>query len=138
MEHDTDFLREGVRLLAQELTQVEVSQHVGAGCYGRTPTRTWQRNGSYGRQLDTRVGSVDLAVPRVPDGSFFPTLREPRKRAKRALVVEVQEAYIQGVSTRRVDHPVKSLGMSGISKCRASGLCEERAGTKPAERLSRA
>jgi transposase-like protein len=71
------------------------------------------------------VGSVDLQVPRVRDGSFFPSLLEPRRRAVRALVGVVQEAYVQGVSTRRVDELVKALGMTGISKSQVSRLCEE-------------
>jgi transposase-like protein len=125
METDTDFLRDGVRMLAQELMELEVSQHVGADRYERTPARTGQRNGTRERQWDTRVGSIELSVPRVRDGSFFPTLLEPRKRAERALVAVVQEAYIQGVSTRRVDELVKSLGMTGISKSQVSRLCGE-------------
>ena len=90
METDTDFLRDGVRMLAQELMELEVSQHVGADRYERTPARTGQRNGTRERQWDTRVGSIELSVPRVRDGSFFPTLLEPRKRAERALVAVVQ------------------------------------------------
>jgi putative transposase len=125
IETHADFLRDGVRMLAHELMELEVSQHVGADRYERTPARTGQRNGTRERQWDTRVGSIELSVPRVRDGSFFPTLLEPRKRAERALVAVVQEAYIQGVSTRRVDELVKSLGMTGISKSQVSRLCGE-------------
>ena len=103
LSDDVDFLREGVRALAQALMEAEVTQHVGAGRYERTEERTGERNGYRERRWDTRVGSIDLRVPRVRDGSYFPSLLEPRRRAERALVAVVQEAYVQGVSTRRVD-----------------------------------
>ena len=125
MESDADFLRESVRMLAQQLMELEVQQHVGAERYERTPARTGQRNGTYERQWDTRVGSIELQVPRVRDGSYFPSLLEPRKRAERALVAVVQEAYIHGMSTRRVDDLVRSLGMAGISKSQVSRLAQE-------------
>ena len=125
LEQDSDFLREGVQLLGQTLMELEVTQHVGAERHERTAERTGQRNGYRERQWDTRVGSIDLQVPRVRDGSFFPTLLEPRRRAERALVAVVQEAYVQGVSTRRVDDLVQALGLRGISKSQVSRLCEE-------------
>src|SRR5438270_13371449 len=84
-----------------------------------------QRNGYRERTWDTRVGTLDLKVPRVRDGSYFPSLLEPRKRAERALVAVVREAYVQGVSTRRVDDLVKALGLDGISRSQVSRLCEE-------------
>jgi putative transposase len=83
------------------------------------------RNGTRERTWDTRVGTIELQVPRVRDGSFFPSLLEPRRRAERALVGVVQEAYVQGVSTRRVDDLVQALGMQGISKSQVSRLCAE-------------
>ncbi len=101
-ERDVDFLREGVRVLSQALMELEVAQHVGAARYERAAERTAQRNGYRERLWDTRVGTVELRVPRVRDGSCFPSLLDPRKRAERALVAAVQEAYVQGVSTRRV------------------------------------
>lgn len=125
MDGDVDFLRDGVRILGQSLMELEVSQHLRAEKNERTPERTGQRNGYRIRQWDTRVGTVELKVPRVRDGSFFPSLLEPRRRAERALVGVVQEAYVQGVSTRRVDEVVKALGMTGISKSQVSRLCEE-------------
>ena len=125
LEHDSDFLREGVQLLGQTLMELEVTQHVGAERHERTAERTGQRNGYRERQWDTRVGSIDLQVPRVRDGSFYPALLEPRRRAERALVSVVQEAYVQGVSTRRVDDLVQALGLRGISKSQVSRLCEE-------------
>ncbi len=125
MEQDTDFLREGVRVLSQALMELEVSEHLGAGKHERTESRKGYRNGYRDREWDTRVGTVELAVPKVRDGSYFPSLLEPRKRAERALVAVVQEAYVQGVSTRRVDELVKSLGMTGISKSQVSRICAE-------------
>ncbi len=125
MEQDTDFLREGVRVLSQALMELEVSEHLGAGKHERTESRKGYRNGYRDREWDTRVGTVELAVPKVRDGSYFPSLLEPRKRAERALVAVVQEAYVQGVSTRRVDELVKSLGMTGISKSQVSRICTE-------------
>ena len=125
LDGDVDFVREGVRLLAQQLMELEVSQHLGAGRYERTAERTGERNGYRERTWDTRVGTLELRVPRVRDGSFFPSLLDPRRRAERALVGVVQEAYVQGVSTRRVDDLVKALGMQGISKSQVSRLCQE-------------
>ena len=120
-----DFLREGVRVLAQELMELELGEHVGAERHERTPERSGYRNGYRERPWDTRVGSIELRVPRVRDGSFFPSLLAPRRRAERALVAVVQEAYVQGISTRRVDDLVQTLGMQGISKSQVSRLCAE-------------
>lgn len=122
---DVDFLREGVRALAQALMEVEVTQHLGARRYERSAERTGERNGARERRWDTRVGSITLRVPRVRDGSYFPSLLEPRRRAERALVAVVQEAYVQGVSTRRVDELAQTLGLHGISKSQVSLLCQE-------------
>ena len=124
-ERDADFLREGVRVLSQALMDLEVTQHVGAERYERVAERSGQRNGYRERTWDTRVGTIDLRVPRVRDGSFFPSLLDPRKRAERALVAVVQEAYVQGISTRRVDHVVHALGLQGVSKSQVSRLCQD-------------
>ena len=125
IDRDTDFLKEGVRVLSQALMEQEVQQHVGAAPHERSPARTGQRNGYRERSWDTRVGTVELKVPRVRDSSYFPSLLEPRRKAERALSAVVQEAYVHGVSTRKVDELVKALGMTGISKSRVSELCEE-------------
>lgn len=125
IDQDVDFLREGVRVLAQALLELEVTEHVGAAPYERSEERRGQRNGYRERQWDTRVGSLDLRVPRVRDGSYFPSLFDPRKRAERALLAVVQEAYVQGVSTRRVDDLVQTLGLQGISKSQVSRICAE-------------
>jgi transposase-like protein len=121
----SDFLREGVRVLAQELMELELAEHVGAERHERTTERSGYRNGYRERPWDTRVGTIELQVPRVRDGSFFPSLLEPRRRAEKALVAVVQEAYVQGISTRRVDDLVQALGMQGISKSQVSRLCSE-------------
>ncbi len=123
-EQDIDFLKEGMRVLAQALMELEVTHHLGAERYERTAERSGQRNGYRERPWDTRVGTIDLKVPRVRDGSFFPALLEPRRRAERALVAVIQEAYVQGVSTRRVDALVQALGLEGISKSQVSRLCQ--------------
>ncbi len=124
MAEDVDFLREGMRVFSEAVMELEVTQHVGAERHARTPERSGQRNGYRERRWDTRVGTIDLHVPRVRDGSYFPALLDPRRRAERALVAVVQEAYIHGVSTRRVDDLVQALGIIGISKSEVSRLCE--------------
>jgi len=124
LERDVDFLREGVRVLSHALMDLEVEQHVGAARHERTASRTGQRNGYRERDWDTRVGTVELRVPRVRDGSYFPSLLEPRRRAEQALAAVVQEAYVQGVSTRRVDELVRALGLEGISKSQVSRVCQ--------------
>jgi putative transposase len=125
IDQDAEFLKEGVRVLSQALMELEVQEHVGAGRHERSASRTGQRNGYRERSWDTRVGTMELKVPRVRDGGYFPSLLEPRRKAERALAAVVQEAYVHGVSTRKVDELVKALGMSGISKSRVSTLCEE-------------
>jgi len=125
LEQDADFLREGVRVLTQALMEAEVTAQRGAERHERTAGRMGQRNGHRERQWDTRVGTIELRVPRVRDGGYFPGLLEPRERAERALTAVVQEAYVQGVSTRRVDDLVQALGLTGSSKSQVSRLCQE-------------
>src|SRR5579859_7253657 len=100
-EPGEDFLREAVRWLVHELMAAEVSAQVGAERYERTEERTTQRNGTRTRQWDTRVGTIELAIPKLRTGSYFPTWLEPRKRSEQALVAVVAEAYVNGVSTRK-------------------------------------
>ena len=116
MADDVDFLREGMRVFSEAVMELEVTQHVGAERHARTAARTGQRNGYRERRWDTRVGTIDLHVPRVRDGSYFPALLEPRRRAEPSLVAVVQEAYVHGVSTRRVEDLVQALGITGLSK----------------------
>ena len=125
MEQDVDFLREGVRVLSQSIMELEVRQHLGAERHERTEERTGQRNGYRERQWDTRVGSIALQVPRVRDGSYYPSLLEPRRRSERALAAVVQEAYVQGVSTRKVEALVQSLGLTSLSRSQVSRLCAD-------------
>ena len=123
-EGDGDFLRETVHLLAQGVMEAEVTELTGVPKGERAPDRRLtQRNGYRDRRWDTRVGTIDLAIPRVRDGNYFPSLLEPRRRAERALLAVVQEAYVLGVSTRRVDDLVVSLGITGISKSEVSRIC---------------
>ncbi len=124
-EQDGDVLREGVRVLAQALMETEVTTLVGAERHERTEDRTAYRNGTRMRSWDTRVGTVELAIPKVRPGSYFPSLLQPRRRAEQALLTVVQEAYIHGVSTRKVDDLVKGLGLDGISKSEVSRICGE-------------
>jgi putative transposase len=125
IDGDAEFLKEGVRALSQAIMEMEVEEHIGASRHERSPERKGQRNGYRQRIWDTRVGAVELSVPRVRDSSYFPSLLEPRRRAERALSAVVQEAYVHGISTRKVDELVKALGMTGISKSRVSELCEQ-------------
>jgi putative transposase len=125
IDRDAGFLKEAIRVLSQALMEMEVEEHVGAGRHERSSGRTGQRNGYRQRNWDTRVGTVELKVPRVRDSSYFPSLLEPRRRAERALSAVVQEAYVRGISTRKVDDLVKALGMEGISKSQVSRLCGE-------------
>ncbi len=121
---DGDFLREGVRVLAQAVMEAEVSDLTGVAKGERDPERRLtHRNGYRDRRWDTRVGTLALSIPRVRDGSYFPSLLEPRRRAERALLAVVQEAYVLGVSTRRVEDLVETLGIAGISKSEVSRMC---------------
>jgi transposase-like protein len=121
---DVDVLREGVRLLAQAIMEAEVGELTGVPRGTRDPdARRTHRNGYRDRRWDTRVGTIDLAIPRVRDGSYFPSLLEPRRRTERALLAVVQEAYVSGVSTRRVDDLVRTLGIEGIGRSEVSRMC---------------
>jgi putative transposase len=124
-EQDGDVLREGVRVLAQALMESEVTTLVGAERHERSDERTAYRNGTRIRSWDTRVGTVDLAIPKVRPGTYFPSLLQPRRRAEQALLTVVQEAYVHGVSTRKVDDLVKALGLDGISKSEVSRICAD-------------
>jgi len=122
---DADFLRQMVGFAAQRLMDLELEGLCGAGYGERSDDRMNQRNGYRDRRWETRAGKVDLKIPKLRQGSYFPSFLEPRRMAEKALVAVIQEAYIQGVSTRSVDDLVQSLGMTGISKSQVSRLCEE-------------
>ncbi|MCA1705852.1 MAG: IS256 family transposase, partial [Actinobacteria bacterium] len=123
-EH-ADVLRESVRLLAQELMECEVSELIGAAHGERNPEgRMAQRNGYRPREWHTRAGVIELGIPKLRQGSYFPhALLEPRKRGEQALLSVIQQAYVCGVSTRRVDQLVESLGLR-VSKSEVSRICE--------------
>jgi len=121
-----DVLREAMTLVLQELIELEAAQAIGAGRYERTDERTTHRNGSRSRLLSTKAGDVELRIPKLRTGSFFPALLEPRRRIDRALWAVVMEAYVHGVSTRKVDDLVAALGIdTGISKSEVSRICAE-------------
>ena len=121
---DVDFLREGLRVLAEAVMEAEITEVTGVPHGERDPERRLtRRNGYRERRWDTRVGTVDLAIPRVRDGSYFPSLLEPRRRAERALLAVIQEAYVHGVSTRRVEDVVEALGITSVSKSQVSRIC---------------
>jgi putative transposase len=120
---EDDVLRRSVRWLVQQLMEAEVSTQIGADRYERSDERTAQRNGYRPRSWDTRVGTLDLHIPKLRTGSYFPTFLEPRRRAEQALVAVVAEAYVQGVSTRKVEALMQTLGITGISKSEVSRLC---------------
>lgn len=121
---DVDILREGVRVLAEAIMEAEVSEITGVARGVRDPdARSTHRNGYRDRRWDTRVGTIDLAIPRVRDGSYLPSLLDPRRRTERALVAVVSEAYVLGVSTRRVDDLVRTLGIEGMSRSEVSRIC---------------
>lgn len=121
-----DTLREAMRLVLQELIEAEATQAIGAARYERTEERTTHRNGSRPRVLSTKAGDVDLRIPKVREGAFFPALLEPRRRIDQALWAVVMEAYVHGVSTRKVDDLVRALGIeSGIGKSEVSRICGE-------------
>jgi transposase-like protein len=122
-EPDSDFLREAVRWLVQELMEAEVSAQTGAERYEHTGERTAYRNGYRQRPWDTRLGTLEVAVPKLRTGSSFPSWLEPRRRAEQALCAVVAEAYQQGVSTRKVEALVQSLGIASLSKREVSRLC---------------
>jgi putative transposase len=119
-----DLIRESVRLVMQELIETEASERIGAGRYERTEARVTDRNGSRPRLVATQAGDVELRIPKLRRGSFFPAILEPRRRIDQALYAVVMEAYVNGVSTRAVDDLVAALGIeSGISKSEVSRIC---------------
>jgi putative transposase len=119
-----DLIRESVRLVMQELIETEASERIGASRYERTEARVTDRNGSRPRLVATQAGDVELRIPKLRRGSFFPVILEPRRRIDQALYAVVMEAYVNGVSTRAVDDLVAALGIeSGISKSEVSRIC---------------
>jgi putative transposase len=122
---DGDFLQEGTRLLAQLAVELEAEQVIGAGPYERSDGRKTYRNGHRQRTWETRVGEIPLQIPKLREGTYFPSLLEPRRRSEQALLSVIQTAYVQGVSTRKVDDLLKALGLTGIDKSKVSRICKE-------------
>jgi transposase-like protein len=118
-----DVLRETLAWFVGELMEAEVAGQIGAGLHEKVPERTTHRNGYRDRLWRTRAGEIELAIPRLRSGSYFPSFLEPRSRSEQALVAVVQEAYVNGVSTRKVERLVTQLGLSGMSRSTVSRLC---------------
>ena len=123
MESDVDLLRDSLKMVVQLLMEADVSHQIGAKKYERTPERVTQRNGYRDRGWETRVGEVELEIPKLREGSYYPEwLLEPRRPAEKALVNVVQEAYIAGVSTRKMEEVIGKLGLSGLDKSKVSRM----------------
>src|SRR5438552_1545530 len=135
---DLDFMRRAMEVVLQLLIELEATEKIGAGRYERTENRTTHRNGSRSRLLSTKAGDVNLQIPKLRQGSFFPSLLEPRRRIDQAVWAVVMEAYVHGVSTRKVDDLVQALGIdTGISKSEVSRICGELDGAVSAFRERR-
>jgi putative transposase len=122
---DGDFLRSVAEAVVQLLMETDVEGMIGAGRHERTIDRQTYRNGYRDRTLDTRLGSLQLRIPKLRQGSYFPPFLEPRKTSEKALVAVIQEAWVGCVSTRRVDELVQAMGLAGISKSTVSKLCRD-------------
>src|SRR5271163_1117805 len=119
-----DLIKEAAALVCQELIEVELTAQIGADRYERTSSRSNERNGHRSRVLSTKAGDVELKIPKLRAGSFFPSLLEPRRRIDQALYAVIAQAYVEGISTRSVDDLVQAMGIaSGISRSEVSRIC---------------
>jgi putative transposase len=124
VDEDKDFLQESVRVMSQMLMELEVQQQTGAEKHERTPERKTQRNGYREREWLTRVGEIDLEIPKLRSGSYFPCLLDPRRRAEQALLAVVQQAYVEGTSTRKVEDLLQAMGLNSFDKSAVSRTCK--------------
>lgn len=120
---EVDLLREAAEAMLRMLMEIDVKAKTGAGLGERSPDRLCRRNGYRERRLDTRVGTLDLPIPKLREGSYFPSFLEPRRRSEEALFAVICEAYVKGVSTRKVEDLAHALGIDGISKSEVSRIC---------------
>ena len=125
LQEDLDFCKKAAEYFGQQVIDLEAEEVIGAKKYERTVTRKNQRNGSRKRTLETRVGEIDLEIPKLRKGSYFPSILEPRNRMEEALLTVVQEAYVQGISTRKMKKLFKAFGLPGIDKSKVSRICKE-------------
>jgi putative transposase len=123
-EADIDFLRDTLQVVLHAAMDADVSQQIGAGLHEHAPGRATYRNGYRPRRWDTRAGTIDLRIPKLREGTYLPAFLEPRRRSEQALLAVIQQAYIEGVSTRRVEDLVQALGCDGISKSQVSRICQ--------------
>jgi len=121
---DVDFLRETLQVVLHAVMDADVSQQIRADLHEHAADRTTYRNGYRPRRWDTRTGTIDLRIPKLREGSYLPAFLEPRRRSEQALLAVIQQAYVEGVSTRRVEDLVQALGCDGISKSQVSRICE--------------
>ena len=122
---DTDVLKEMIGYVANRMMAMDVDNLVGAAHGERSANRSNQRNGYRERNWETRAGTIPVEIPKLRKGSYFPSFLEPRRVAEKALIAVIQEAYVQGISTRSVESLVQAMGMTGISKSQVSRLCED-------------
>ena len=125
LQEDLNFCKKAAEYFGQQVIDLEAEEVIGAKKYERTTTRKNQRNGSRKRTLETRVGEIDLEIPKLRKGSYFPSILEPRNRMEEALLTVVQEAYVQGISTRKIKKLFKAFGLPGIDKSKVSRICKE-------------
>jgi len=125
IQEDLDFCRDAATFFGQKVIDLEAEEVIGAKKYERTDTRTNQRNGTRDRILETRVGAIELAIPKLRKGSYFPSILERRSMIEDALLTVVQESYVQGISTRKMQKLFKAFGLPGIDKSKVSRICKD-------------